>query len=56
LAGRFYLYLGALFFGLIGLANEGQTLSGIYQQLKAFRARGEVEKPDPDGTVERIPK
>jgi uncharacterized protein (TIRG00374 family) len=56
LAGRFYLYLGALFFGLIGLANEGQTLSGIYQQLKDFRARGEVEKPDPDGTVERIPK
>lgn len=40
LAGRLYLYIGALVFGLIGLASEGQTLSGIYQQLKDFRAKG----------------
>jgi uncharacterized protein (TIRG00374 family) len=40
LAGRLYLYISAVPFGLIGLASEGQTLSGIYQQLKDFRARG----------------
>jgi glycosyltransferase 2 family protein len=39
LAGRLYLYIGAITFGLIGLASEGQTLSGIYQQLKDFRAK-----------------
>jgi uncharacterized protein (TIRG00374 family) len=42
LAGRLYLYLGAIPFGLIGLASEGQTLSGIYQQLKDFRAKGKA--------------
>ena len=40
LAGRLYMYISAITFGLIGLASEGQTLSGIYQQLKDFRARG----------------
>jgi uncharacterized protein (TIRG00374 family) len=40
LAGRLYMYLSAIVVGLIGLASEGQTLSGIYQQLKDFRARG----------------
>jgi uncharacterized protein (TIRG00374 family) len=40
LAGRLYMYLSAISLGLIGLASEGQTLSGIYQQLKDFRARG----------------
>jgi len=39
LAGRLYMYIGAITFGAIGLASEGQTLSGIYQQLKDFRAR-----------------
>jgi len=39
LAGRLYLYISAIPFGLIGLASEGQTLSGIYQQLRDFRAR-----------------
>jgi uncharacterized protein (TIRG00374 family) len=43
LAGRVYLYFSALSFGLVGLANEGQTLSGIYQQLKDFRAKGKAE-------------
>jgi glycosyltransferase 2 family protein len=40
LAGRLYMYISAITLGLIGLASEGQTLSGIYQQLKDFRARG----------------
>jgi hypothetical protein len=40
LAGRLYMYLSAISLGLFGLASEGQTLSGIYQQLKDFRARG----------------
>lgn len=40
LAGRLYLYIASLTIGFIGLASEGQTLSGIYQQLKDFRARG----------------
>jgi len=39
LAGRLYMYFAAITFGLIGLASEGQTLSGIYQQLKEFSAR-----------------
>jgi len=39
LAGRLYMYIGALTFGLIGLASEGRTLSGIYQQMKDFMAR-----------------
>lgn len=46
LAGRLYLYIGAISFGLIGLASEGQTLSGIYQQLKEFRAKGKVGADD----------
>jgi glycosyltransferase 2 family protein len=39
LAGRLYMYISAITLGLIGLASEGQTLSGIYQQLKEFRAK-----------------
>lgn len=39
LAGRLYMYISAITYGSIGLASEGQTLSGIYQQLKDFRAR-----------------
>lgn len=40
LAGRLYLYLSSLVVGFIGLASEGETLSGIYQQLRDFRAKG----------------
>ena len=40
LAGRVYLYISSLVVGFIGLASEGQTLSGIYQQLRDFRAKG----------------
>ena len=39
LAGRLYNYVSTTIIGVIGLANEGQTLSGIYQQLKDFRAK-----------------
>lgn len=42
LAGRLYLYISALTIGFIGLASEGQTLSGIYQQLKDFRAKNKM--------------
>jgi glycosyltransferase 2 family protein len=42
LAGRLYNYLSTSIVGAIGLATEGQTLSGIYQQLKEFRAKGKV--------------
>jgi uncharacterized membrane protein YbhN (UPF0104 family) len=40
LAGRVYLYISSLVVGFIGLASEGETLSGIYQQLRDFRAKG----------------
>ena len=39
LAGRVYLYISSLTIGFIGLASEGETLSGIYQQLQEFRAK-----------------
>lgn len=42
IAGRVYLYISALTIGFIGLASEGQTLSGIYQQLKDFRAKNKM--------------
>ena len=43
LAGRLYMYISAITLGLIGLASEGQTLSGIYQQLREFRAKEKQE-------------
>jgi hypothetical protein len=43
LAGRLFMYINAITFGLIGLASEGQTLSGIYQQLKDFRAKSRAD-------------
>ncbi len=41
LTGRLYNYLNSGVIGGIGLAREGQTLSGIYQQLMSFRNRSE---------------
>ena len=38
---RFYNYLNSGVIGGIGLLREGQTLSGIYQQLMAFRKKEE---------------
>ena len=39
LAGRLYNYINSGVIGGIGLALEGQTLSGIYEQLKNLRSR-----------------
>lgn len=39
LTGRFYNYLNSGVIGGIGLLREGQTLSGIYEQLQQFRSR-----------------
>jgi uncharacterized protein (TIRG00374 family) len=39
LTGRLYNYLNSLTVGGIGLLREGQTLSGIYAQLKALRTK-----------------
>ena len=46
LAGRLYMYLSAIGFGLVGLASEGQTLSGIYQDLKDFRSKNNKDNGD----------
>jgi uncharacterized protein (TIRG00374 family) len=39
LTGRLYNYINSGVIGGIGLAREGQTLSGIYEQLKNLRTR-----------------
>ncbi|HLO14956.1 MAG TPA: lysylphosphatidylglycerol synthase transmembrane domain-containing protein [Anaerolineales bacterium] len=39
LTGRFYNYLNSGVIGGIGLFREGQTLSGIYDQLKKLRSK-----------------
>src|SRR6266498_2867334 len=39
LTGRFYNYLNSSVIGGIGLFREGQTLSGIYEQLNKFRSK-----------------
>ncbi|RPJ27923.1 MAG: UPF0104 family protein [Chloroflexi bacterium] len=39
LTGRLYNYLNSGVIGGIGLLREGQTLSGIYEQLKKFRSK-----------------
>lgn len=39
LTGRLYNYINSGVIGGIGLLREGQTLSGVYQQLKSFRSR-----------------
>ena len=41
-----YLYSGV--FGMYGLSREGQTVSGIYQQLMKFQSRGAETAPDLD--------
>jgi uncharacterized protein (TIRG00374 family) len=38
---RLYNYMNSTVVGVIGLLSEGQTLSGIYQQLTAFRKKME---------------
>jgi uncharacterized protein (TIRG00374 family) len=39
LTGRFYNYLNSGVIGGIGLLREGQTLSGVYEQLKKLRTK-----------------
>ncbi|GAB4544861.1 MAG: hypothetical protein Fur002_18490 [Anaerolineales bacterium] len=41
LAMRFYNYLNSGVIGTIGLLSEGQTLSGVYQQILNFRKKTE---------------
>jgi len=41
LTTRLYNYMNSTVVGVIGLMSEGQTLSGIYQQLMAFRKKQE---------------
>jgi uncharacterized protein (TIRG00374 family) len=44
LTGRLYNYINSGVIGGIGLLREGQTLSGIYEQLKNFRAGKSMEQ------------
>ena len=39
LAARLYNYLSAIVIGLIGLSREGETLSGIYRQVRELRSK-----------------
>jgi glycosyltransferase 2 family protein len=43
LTGRLYNYINSGVVGGIGLLKEGQTLSGIYGQLKNFRSKEHME-------------
>jgi uncharacterized membrane protein YbhN (UPF0104 family) len=43
LTGRLYNYLNSGLIGGIGLMREGQTLSGIYEQLKKLRSKAGEE-------------
>jgi uncharacterized protein (TIRG00374 family) len=43
LTGRLYNYINSGVIGGIGLMREGQTLSGVYEQLKNFRSRESLE-------------
>ena len=45
LTGRLYNYLNSGVIGGIGLLREGETLSGIYEQLKNFRVKAGQEVP-----------
>jgi len=46
LAGRLYNYLSSTIIGAIGLASEGQTISGVYKQLQELRASERKEERD----------
>ncbi|HSL27747.1 MAG TPA: lysylphosphatidylglycerol synthase transmembrane domain-containing protein [Anaerolineales bacterium] len=45
LTGRFYNYLNSGVIGGIGLLREGQTLSGVYEQLRNLRIKAGEEIP-----------
>ncbi len=44
LTARLYNYINSIVVGGIGLSREGQTLSGVYEQLKNFRANRSTEE------------
>jgi uncharacterized protein (TIRG00374 family) len=46
LTGRLYNYINSGVIGGIGLLREGQTLSGVYQQLMNFRSKEKAESAD----------
>ena len=46
LTARLYNYLNSGVLGTIGLLREGQTLSGVYQQLMNLRNREQSETPE----------
>lgn len=43
IAMRLYNYINSITVGAIGLSREGQTLSGVYQQLMSFRNKETAE-------------
>jgi uncharacterized protein (TIRG00374 family) len=42
LVSHFFNYLTSIVLGGYGLAREGETLSGLYQEIAKFRAKGDV--------------
>jgi phosphoglycerol transferase MdoB-like AlkP superfamily enzyme len=46
LTARLYNYLNSGVLGTIGLLREGQTLSGVYQQLMNMRSKQNTENPE----------
>jgi uncharacterized protein (TIRG00374 family) len=44
LTARLYNYINSLVIGAIGFARDGETLSGIYQQLRNFRIKESNEQ------------
>lgn len=46
LTARLYNYLNSVVVGGIGLMREGQTLSGVYQQLMNLRNKEQTETPE----------
>ena len=46
LTGRLYNYINSSVIGGIGLIREGQTLSGVYQQLMNFRTKEKVDSTE----------
>ncbi len=42
LTSHFFNYLTSIVLGGYGLSREGQTLSGVYQQLIKFRSKGDA--------------
>ncbi|MEO8408759.1 MAG: lysylphosphatidylglycerol synthase domain-containing protein, partial [Oxalobacteraceae bacterium] len=45
LTTRLYNYMNSTVVGVAGFLSEGQTLSGVYQQLMAFRKKEESTDP-----------